>query len=95
MIGLNNYQNKSTFNYGTFHSYLDERLPGIMGNLNEAERMEQTIEIYDWMVNQNQLGVGLYTVEGVVPVGSRIQPWKYTSFSDIRIPNGYENIVPR
>ena len=95
MIGLNNYQNKSTFNYGTFHSYLDERLPSIMGNLNESERMEQTIEMYDWMVHQNKLGLGLYTVEGVVPVGSRIQPWKYTSFSDIRIPNGYENIVPR
>jgi len=51
--------------------------------------------MYDWMAHEQKLGFGLYTIEGVVPVGPRIQPWEYTSFSDIRLPNGYENIVPR
>ena len=95
VLGLNNYLNKSTFNYGTFHPYLDEQLPGILGELDDAARMEKTVEIYDWMAHEQKLGFALYTVEGVVPVGPRIQPWEYTSFSDIRLPNGYENIVPR
>jgi ABC-type transport system substrate-binding protein len=95
MLGLNNYMNKSTFNYGTFHSYLDENIPGVVGELDNAKRRELTIEMYDWMVNDHQLGVGLYTIEGVLPIGPKIQPWEYTSFSDIRIPNGYENILPR
>ena len=95
MLGLNNYLDKSTFNYGTFHPYLNENIAGVMGELDDAKRMEKTIEMYDWLANEQKLGFGLYTIEGVVPVGPRIQPWEYTSFSDIRIPNGYENIVPR
>ncbi len=95
MLGLNNYMNKSTFNYGTFHSYLDKNIPLVVGELDNAKRKQLTIEMYDWMVNDHQLGLGLYTIEGVLPIGPKIQPWEYTSFSDIRIPNGYENIMPR
>ncbi len=95
MLGLNNYLDKSTFNYGTFHPYLNENIGGVMGELDDAARMEKTLEMYDWMAHEQKLGFGLYTIEGVVPVGPRIQPWEYTSFSDIRLPNGYENIVPR
>jgi ABC-type transport system substrate-binding protein len=95
MLGLNNYLDKSTFNYGTFHPYLNENIGGVMGELDDAARMEKTLEMYDWMSHEQKLGFGLYTIEGVVPVGPRIQPWEYTSFSDIRLPNGYENIVPR
>ena len=95
MLGLNNYLDKSTFNYGTFHPYLNENIGGVMGELEDAARMEKTLEMYDWMAHEQKLGFGLYTIEGVVPVGPRIQPWEYTSFSDIRLPNGYENIVPR
>jgi peptide/nickel transport system substrate-binding protein len=95
MLGLNNYMSKSTFNYGTFHSYLDEKVPAVVGELDDAKRRELTVELYDWMVNDQQLGLGLYTIEGVLPIGPKIQPWEYTSFSDIRLPNGYENILPR
>ena len=95
MLGLNNYLDKSTFNYGTFHPYLNENIGGVMGELEDAARMEKTLDMYDWMAHEQKLGFGLYTIEGVVPVGPRIQPWEYTSFSDIRLPNGYENIVPR
>ena len=95
MLGLNNYMSKSTFTYGTFHSYLDEKIPGVVGELNDAKRRDLTVELYDWMVNDQQLGLGLYTIEGVLPIGPKIQPWEYTSFSDIRLPNGYENILPR
>ena len=95
MLGMNNYLNKSTFNYGTFHPYLDEKIPGVVGELNDEKRAQNTVDLYDWFANEQALGFGLYTVEGVLPIGPRIRPWEYTSFSDIRIPNGYENIVPR
>ena len=95
MLGLNNYMSKSTFNYGTFHSYLDEKIPEVVGELDDAKRKVLTLEMYEWMVNEQQLGLGLYTIEGIIPIGPNIQAWEYTSFSDIRLPNGYENIVPR
>jgi len=95
MLGMNNYLNKSTFTYGTFHPYLDEKIPGVVGELNDEKRFQNTIELYEWFGNEQKLGFGLYTVQGVLPIGPRIQPWEYTSFSDIRLPNGYENIVPR
>ncbi len=95
MLGLNNYMSKSTFTYGTFHSYLDDKIPAVVGELDDAKRKDLTVELYDWMVNDQQLGLGLYTIEGVLPIGPKIQPWEYTSFSDIRLPNGYENILPR
>ena len=95
MLGMNNYLSKSTFTYGTFHPYLDENIPAVVGELDDAKRKELTVELYDWFAKEQQLGLGLYTIEGVLPIGPKIQPWEYTSFSDIRLPNGYENILPR
>jgi hypothetical protein len=66
-----------------------------MDELNSEKRFQKTLEVYDWMQFQQALGFGLYYIQGAVPVGPRIEEWEYTSFDDIRLPNGYENIRPR
>ena len=39
MLGMNNYLSKSTFSYGTFHSYLDENIPAVVNELDDEKRM--------------------------------------------------------
>lgn len=95
VLGLSNYLNETVFNYGTFHPWLEDHIPTAFGELDSTKRFQEVTDIYDWMVMQQALGFGLYYVEGAVPVGPNINEWNYTSYSDTRIPNGYENITPR
>lgn len=95
VLGLSNYVNRTVFNYGTFHPWLEERIPSALDELDSAKRYQKTLEVYDWMQFEQALGFGLYYIQGAIPIGPRIDEWEFTSFSDIRAPNGYENIRPR
>ena len=75
MLGMNNYLSKSTFSYGTFHPYLDENIPAVVNELDDEKRMQLTVDLSGWFSNEQKLGFGLYTVQGVLPIGPRIQPW--------------------
>jgi peptide/nickel transport system substrate-binding protein len=95
VLGLSNYIDKSVFNYGTFHPWMEENISPVLDELDSAKRFQGVMEVYDWITFQQTLGFGLYYVQGAIPVGPRIEEWEYTSYSDIRLPNGYENIRPR
>jgi ABC-type transport system substrate-binding protein len=95
VLGLSNYVDKTVFNYGTFHPWMEDRIPSVFDELDSAKRFQGVLEVYDWITMQQALGFGLYYVQGAIPVGPRIEEWEYTSYSDIRLPNGYENIRPR
>jgi hypothetical protein len=95
VLGLSNYIDKTVFNYGTFHPWMEEHIPTVFEELDAEKRFQGVLEVYDWITMQQALGFGLYYVLGAVPVGPEIEEWEYTSYSDIRLPNGYENIRPR
>jgi ABC-type transport system substrate-binding protein len=95
VLGLSNYIDASVFSYGTFHPWMEDHAPAVMAELDSAKRFQGTLEFYDWFTMQQTLGFGLYFVQGAIPVGPRIEEWEYTSYSDIRLPNGYENTRPR
>jgi ABC-type transport system substrate-binding protein len=95
ILGLQNYVAESVFSYGTEHPWMEEHIPLALAETDPERREELLHEVHQFFYDNAIAGIGLYTIEGVWPVGPRIEEWELTSYSDIRTHNGYEHIRPR
>ena len=93
---LSKLHHQAVWSSGVEHTWLDEKIPAHMSEINTAARRELAIEIVTFMFENALTNVGLYNFDVVWPVGPKIQPWSEgVRYRDLRNINGYEFIRPR
>jgi peptide/nickel transport system substrate-binding protein len=81
---------------GVSHPWLDEIIPQIAGAVDPVEREQLEAELGAFLFDNALAYVGLYSIDAVWPVGTRIEEWtEHVKTRDLRGINGYEYIQPR
>jgi peptide/nickel transport system substrate-binding protein len=85
-----------SFNYGAQHQFLEEIMPQIEAAIDPAELDQLEGELGKFLFDHSLTYLGLYAVDVVWPVGSRLHPWtEHVKTADMRNINGYEFMRPQ
>jgi peptide/nickel transport system substrate-binding protein len=94
--GLANYTDKSTFNYGSSHPWLEERTAVAKRTIPEGERHAIELETLEFMFDEVFGQFGLYVFDNIWAVGPKLELWEdHIKRGDLRQMNGFEWIEHR
>ena len=85
------YLTRTGFNFGVEHPILEEVLPKAMGAISRQEREEYELEIVHFFYENALAGIGLYSYDGLWPLGPKVGPWPdHIRRGDLRLINSLE-----